>query len=75
LHSPFSTQLHAAFADYAAVKLAIAPVKDLQRCVAKFGDYQNNALPCALYICDYFRASTILLVIIGGGEKNALRWD
>ena len=56
LLSTFSSKLNAAFAGNSAVKVAVASVKDLQRCIAKFADYKP---PYASYICDYLRASIL----------------
>ena len=52
----FTSELHAAFAENSKVKVAVAPVKDLQRCIAKFVDYKP---PCSSHICDYLRASVL----------------
>jgi hypothetical protein len=56
LLSTFTAQLHEAFAGNDKVKIAVAPVKDLQRCTAKFADYKP---PYASSICDYLRASIL----------------
>ena len=53
---PFNTQLQLIFGNNPVWRIALAPVKDLQRCVAKFADYKP---PCAAYICDYLRASIL----------------